>query len=198
MKTVVASGNAGKIREIRAALEGAGIELVAQDEFGIKPAPEDCLTFVENSLAKARHAARSSGLPALADDSGICVRALGGAPGVRSARYSGADADDERNIDLLLKELEGVADRAAHYHASMTFVMHPDDPAPLIAEGIWRGRIIHERRGTGGFGYDPVFLDPELGLTGAQMDIDAKNQVSHRGKALSALARAIRTDGRSC
>ena len=195
MKIVVASGNAGKIREIRAALAGSGIELAEQGDLGIAPAAEDFPSFVENSLAKARQAAGASGLPALADDSGICVRALGGAPGVRSARYSGPEADDESNIDKLLAAMDGVEDRAAHYHASMVLVMYPDDPAPIIAEGTWRGTVLRERRGHGGFGYDPVFEDPDTGLTGAEMDVEAKNRVSHRGKALAALVGALERNG---
>ncbi len=195
MKVVVASGNEGKIREVRLALGKSGIELATQGELGIEPADEIHATFVENSLAKARHVAQASGLPAIADDSGICVDVLGGAPGVRSARYSGPDADDEANLELLLREMEGHGNRNAHYHASMVFVRNVQDPAPIIAEGIWRGLVTRERHGTGGFGYDPVFFDPVSGKTGAQMEIGEKNRVSHRGKALAALVKGLEEHG---
>lgn len=195
MRVVIASGNAGKIREIRHALERSGLELVSQDDLGIGPADEPHGTFLENALEKARHASRQSGLPAIADDSGICVDALGGAPGVRSARYAGPEAGDEENLVLLLGEMEGKVDRRARYHATMVFVRSADDPAPVVAQGVWAGEIVHERRGTGGFGYDPVFLDPSLGKTGAEMGVDEKNSVSHRGKSLAALAGALREHG---
>jgi len=195
MRIVIASGNAGKIREIRAALAEFGVELIPQDELGIRSCPEDFPTFIENSLVKARHASRQSGLPALADDSGICVRALRGAPGVRSARFAGPDADDEANLALLLERMEGVEDRAAAYQASMVLVMSPYGPSPVIAEGYWKGSILRERRGDGGFGYDPVFLDEEAGKTGAEMSVEEKNRVSHRGEALRILVEKLRRRG---
>jgi len=195
MRIVIASGNAGKIREIRAALSEFGVEPIPQDELGIRPCPEDFPTFIENSLVKARHASGQSGLPALADDSGICVRALRGAPGVRSARFAGPDADDEANLALLLERMEGVEDRAAAYQASMVLVMSPYGPSPVIAEGYWKGSILRERRGDGGFGYDPVFLDEEAGKTGAEMSVEEKNRVSHRGEALRILVEKLRRRG---
>jgi len=195
VRIVIASGNAGKIREIRAALAAFDVELVPQGDLAIRSCPEDFPTFIENSLVKARHASLQSGLPALADDSGICVRALGGAPGVRSARFAGPEADDEANLALLLERMEDVEDRAASYQASMVLVMSPRDPSPVIAEGYWKGRIIEGRRGDGGFGYDPVFLDEEAGKTGAEMSIEEKNRVSHRGEALGILAEKLRRRG---
>lgn len=181
---VIASGNAGKLREIARILAPFGIEAVPQSEFGVPDCPEPHLTFVENCLAKARHASRVSGLPALADDSGICVEALGGAPGVFSARYAGEPKSDQRNNEKLIADLAGVADRRAHYTCVMVYVRHPDDPEPVIAEGRWFGEIIDAPRGERGFGYDPYFLVPQFGQTGAELDDDAKNSVSHRGQAL--------------
>ncbi|HSR64951.1 MAG TPA: RdgB/HAM1 family non-canonical purine NTP pyrophosphatase, partial [Xanthomonadaceae bacterium] len=162
MKLVLASGNAGKLRELRELLAGAGFELHAQSEFGVGDIDETGLTFVENALLKARHAARATGLPALADDSGLCVDALGGAPGLRSARYAGVHGDSRANIARLLDALRDVPDerRTAHFHAAIVLLRHPDDPRPLIAEGSWHGRILPAPRGEAGFGYDPVFFDP--------------------------------------
>jgi XTP/dITP diphosphohydrolase len=187
MKIVLASGNAGKLRELAAILAPLGHELVAQGELGIPEAEEPHPTFVENALAKARHASRLSGLAALADDSGICVDALGGAPGVLSARYAGEPKSDARNNAKLIADLAGVADRAAHYIAVLVLLRHADDPEPLIAEGIWDGVVVDAPRGDGGFGYDPHFLDPRLRLTGAEMPLEQKNEVSHRGQAMRAL-----------
>jgi XTP/dITP diphosphohydrolase len=185
-KIVMASGNAGKLREISRLLSGLGIEVVAQSDFGVDDAIESGSTFAENSLIKARHAATATGLPAIADDSGLAVSALGGAPGIYSARYSGEGATDDSNIDKLLAELEGAASREAAFHCVATFVM-PDDSPPLVAEGEWRGSIFTTRQGDGGFGYDPVFFDPESGLSAAQLTPEQKNARSHRGQALQQL-----------
>ncbi|KAB2325172.1 RdgB/HAM1 family non-canonical purine NTP pyrophosphatase [Betaproteobacteria bacterium SCN1] len=183
-KLVIASGNAGKLREIARILAPLGIEAVPQSEFKVPDCPEPHVTFVENCLAKARHASLHSGLPALADDSGICVEALGGAPGVFSARYAGEPKSDQRNNEKLVAALQGVANRRAHYTCVMVFVRHPDDPEPVIAEGRWFGEIVDTPRGANGFGYDPYFLLPEYGKTGAELDADTKNAISHRGHAL--------------
>ena len=188
-RLVVATGNRGKLAEIREVLADAGIELVAQSELGISDADETGVTFVENALIKARHASRASGLPALGDDSGICVDALGGAPGLISARYAGVHGDSAANIAKLLVALEGIEDarRTAHFHCTIVLLRSADDPAPLIAEGRWNGRILHAPRGDRGFGYDPVFFDPALGLGAGELDAGVKNRVSHRGQALARL-----------
>jgi len=188
-RIVVASGNAGKLAEFRRLLGDAGIDFVAQGELGVEDVEETGLSFVENALLKARHAARATGLPALADDSGLCVDALGGAPGLYSARYAGGHGDAQANIDKLLDALRGVPDerRGAHFHAAIVLLRHAQDPQPLIAEGSWHGRILHARRGEGGFGYDPVFLDPGHGRTAAELDPALKNRISHRGLALATL-----------
>lgn len=191
-KLVLASNNAKKMLELSALLAPLGFELVPQGELGIPEAEEPHCTFVENALAKARHAARLSGLPALADDSGLCVAALGGAPGVYSARYAGEPKSDERNNDKLLAELAGQTDRRAHYVAVLVYVRHADDPQPLIAEGEWHGEIITARRGQGGFGYDPLFLVPDLGLTAAEIPAGEKNRRSHRAQALQQLLARLR------
>ena len=189
MKLVLASSNRGKLDELRHLLAGSGIELVAQSDLGVEDAEETGLTFIENALIKARHASRVTGLPALADDSGLCVDALGGAPGLYSARYAGEPADPQRNIDKLLTELEGVDDdrRGAHFQCVLVVLRHAEDPQPLLVEGQWRGRITRQRRGAGGHGYDPVFLDQEHGQTAAEMPMELKNLISHRGKALERL-----------
>lgn len=181
---VIASGNAGKLREIARILAPLGIEAVPQSQFNVPDCPEPYVTFVENCLAKARHASQHSGLPALADDSGICVEALGGEPGVQSARYAGEPKSDASNNDKLIAALANETNRRAHYTCVMVYVRHPDDPEPVIAEGRWFGEIIDTPRGEGGFGYDPYFLVPEFGKTGAELDADTKNSISHRGKAL--------------
>ncbi|AAZ96431.1 Ham1-like protein [Thiobacillus denitrificans ATCC 25259] len=183
-KIVIASGNPGKLREIARILAPLEIEAVPQSDFDVPDCPEPHVTFVENCLAKARHASRHSGLPALADDSGICVEALGGAPGVFSARYAGEPKSDARNNEKLIADLKGKSNRRAHYTCVMVYVRHPDDPEPVIAEGRWYGEIIDTPRGEKGFGYDPYFLVPEFGKTGAELDEDVKNAVSHRGQAL--------------
>lgn len=189
MKLVLASSNQGKLVELRELLADTGIELVAQSDLGVEDAEETASTFVENALLKARHACAVTGLPALADDSGICVDALGGAPGLYSARYSGVHGDAQANIDKLLLAMKDVPEgrRAAHFYAVIVLLRHPGDPQPIIAEGVWPGLIINERRGTGGFGYNPVFLDPDYSLTAAEMDTELKNRLSHRGRALAVL-----------
>lgn len=190
-KLVIASGNPGKLREIARLLEPLDVEVVAQGALGVAPAEEPHPTFVENALAKARHACAATGLPALADDSGICVSALDGAPGVHSARYAGVAATDELNNARLLQAMTAVTDRRAHYYCVIVMLRKQDDPQPLIAEGEWHGEILHAPRGSGGFGYDPLFLDPRLGLTGAELARSRKNRVSHRGKAMRKLLRAM-------
>lgn len=188
-KIVLASGNAGKLREINRLLADLDVEIIAQSELGVSDADETGSTFVENALIKARHAAVVTGLPAIADDSGLVVQALDGRPGVHSARFSGASATDDNNIDKLLEEMQRVpsGERGAAFHCCACFVT-PDDTSSLIAEGRWEGAILGERRGTDGFGYDPVFFDPECGRTAAELGPEQKNARSHRGKALTALA----------
>jgi XTP/dITP diphosphohydrolase len=194
-KVVIASNNAGKLREIARILEPLGLEAQPQGNFGVPECPEPHVTFIENCIAKARHASAHTGLPALADDSGICVDALNGAPGVYSARYAGEPKSDERNNHKLVEALQGQANRRAHYYCVMVYVRYPDDPQPLIAEGRWHGEIIDTPRGTEGFGYDPYFLVPELGKTGAELDMDTKNGLSHRGQALRGLAEKLKSLG---
>jgi XTP/dITP diphosphohydrolase len=191
-KLVIASGNAGKLREIARILAPLDIQAVPQSEFDVPDCPEPHITFVENCLAKARHASAHSGLPALADDSGICVEALGGAPGVFSARYAGEPKSDQRNNEKLIAALAGETNRRAHYTCVMVYVRHPDDPEPVIAEGRWHGEIIDTPRGANGFGYDPYFLVPQFGKTGAELDEDTKNDISHRGQALRDLVEKLR------
>ena len=190
---VLASGNAGKLEEFRALFAGRGFEVRTQAEFEVEDAEETGLTFIENALLKARHACRATGLPALADDSGLCVDALDGAPGLYSARYSGGPRNAERNIDRLLRELDGVADadRGASFVCALALLRHPEDPQPVVVEGHWRGRILRERRGSGGHGYDPVFLDPAHGQTAAEMPLGLKNRISHRGQALALLVERL-------
>jgi XTP/dITP diphosphohydrolase len=194
---VLASGNPGKLAELRALFHeaGLGIEVIAQSELGLSSAAEDAATFVENALAKARHAARAAGLPAIADDSGLAVAALGGAPGVRSARYAGDAADDRANVAKLLAALAAVPDgqRAARFHCALVAIASADDETPVIATGEWAGEIARSPAGSGGFGYDPVFFDPVLGRTAAELPAEVKNRVSHRGRALRALVAALRT-----
>ena len=186
-KLVLASSNEGKLREMRRMLAPLGIEVFPQAQLGIPDAEEPHETFVENALAKARHASTLAQLPALADDSGVCVAALGGAPGVHSARYAGTPSSDARNNEKLIAALAGVADRRAHYACVLVLVRHASDPEPIIAEGQWHGRIVDEARGNGGFGYDPHFEDLETGMTGAELPLARKNELSHRGKAMRAL-----------
>jgi XTP/dITP diphosphohydrolase len=186
-KLVIATGNIKKLREFERLLAPLGVEVIAQSVFSVPEAPEPHCTFLENALAKARNAARHTGLPALADDSGLCVHALGGAPGVNSAYYAGPQKSDADNNARLLADLGGVKDRGAHYTAVLALVMRENDPEPVIAEGRWYGEVIDVPRGHGGFGYDPYFLDTELGMTGAEMAIDHKGERSHRGRALAKL-----------
>ncbi|HEY5849159.1 MAG TPA: RdgB/HAM1 family non-canonical purine NTP pyrophosphatase [Lysobacter sp.] len=193
MKWVIASSNAGKLREFRELLGGSGIEFATQGELGVGDADETGLTFVENALLKARKAARETGMPALGDDSGLCVDVLGGAPGLYSARYAGEHGNAQANIDKLLAALKDVPDdrRGAHFYAVIVLLRHAEDPQPFIAEGVWSGRIAHERRGDGGFGYDPVFFDPQHGCSAAELDVELKNRISHRGRALAALRQLL-------
>lgn len=186
-RLVLASNNAGKLREFRRLLEPLGLDVVPQAELGIAEADEPHVTFIENALAKARHASTHCGLPALADDSGICVDALGGAPGVLSARYAGEPKSDARNNAALVSALQGVADRRAHYYCVLVLVRHSRDPQPIVAEGIWHGTVVDTPRGSGGFGYDPHFEDRDSRLTGAELPLARKNALSHRGQALRAL-----------
>jgi XTP/dITP diphosphohydrolase len=189
MRLVLASGNAGKVVELEQLLAGSGVQLVPQTALGVSDAEETGLTFVENALIKARHAARVTGLPALADDSGICVDALGGAPGLYAARYAGKHGDSAANNAKLLHELAGVPTekRSAYFIAVLVVLRHADDPAPLIAEGRWHGRILEAPRGTGGFGYDPLFLPAGHDLGAAELEPALKNRLSHRGQALEVL-----------
>ena len=191
-KLVLASNNAGKLREFQALLSPLGWDVVPQSLLGVTEADEPYDTFVENALAKARHAALSSGLPALADDSGICLAALNGAPGVHSARFAGEPKSDARNNALMLEKLAGVADRRAHYVCVLVFVRSAGDPQPLIAEGEWHGEIVDTPRGDGGFGYDPYFWLPQFGMTAAQLPAAEKNRFSHRGLACAALLERLR------
>lgn len=188
---VLASGNAGKLAEFSRLLEPLSITVRPQGELGVSDADETGLSFIENAILKARHAAAATGLPALADDSGVVVDALNGEPGIYSARFSaraGGASGDSANIDYLLERLQGVpeAERSAHYYCLLAFVRHANDPTPLIAEGRWDGRILTERMGTGGFGYDPVFYVPEQDCTAAQLESTLKNRLSHRGQAMAA------------
>jgi XTP/dITP diphosphohydrolase len=184
---VLASNNAKKLKELGALLDPLGIHLIPQGQLNIPEAEEPFLTFVENALAKARHASRLSGLPALADDSGLCVRALGGAPGVLSARYAGEPKSDARNNAQLIAALADQADRAAHFVSVLVFVRHADDPQPIIAEGNWHGEILTEARGHDGFGYDPLFWVPASGKSAAEMPAQEKNACSHRAIAMQKL-----------
>ena len=188
MKLVLASSNAGKLVELRELL-GDAFELHVQSEFGVDDAEETGLSFIENAILKARHAARATGLPALGDDSGLCVDALDGAPGLYSARYSGGHGNSEANIDKLLHELDTTDDaqRSARFVCVLALVRDAEDPQPLIAEGVWNGRVLRERRGNGGFGYDPVFFSPAHDCSAAELPADVKNRDSHRGLALTKL-----------
>ncbi len=194
-KLVLASNNAGKLREFQHMLAPLGIEVLTQAELGISEAEEPHGTFIENALAKARHVSRLSGLPALADDSGICVDALRGAPGVYSARYAGDNPkSDQRNNEKLLRDMQDVADRRAHYYCVLVLMRDADDPQPIIAEGEWHGEIAKSERGSGGFGYDPLFWLPEMGQTSAELSPEAKHAISHRGKAMKVLMRRLSSE----
>ena len=192
-RLVLASGNAGKLREFRRLLTPLGIEVIAQADLGIEETAEPHHTFVENAVAKARHASRLAALPALADDSGICVDALNGAPGVHSARFAGEPPSDARNNVKLVEMLAGVDDRHAHYYCMLALMRRGDDPEPMLADGRWDGTIIALARGSGGFGYDPHFLDDQTGLTGAELPLERKNELSHRGKAIRSLVSQLKS-----
>lgn len=190
-KIVMATGNTGKLREITELLAGTDVAVIAQSALDVIPAAETGDTFVANALQKARNAARQTGLPAMADDSGLVVAALDGHPGIRSARYAGPQATDEENIDKLLQALRGITDRAAHFRCAAVFVRNAEDAQPLIAQGRWCGEIAQLRRGTAGFGYDPIFYDPELQRCSAELTSAEKNARSHRGQAIRALCRLM-------
>lgn len=189
MKLILASHNTGKLAEFQQLLGGHGIQVVPQAALGIPDIEETGLSFAENALLKARHASQLGGMPALADDSGLCVDALGGAPGLYSARYAGSDGDAQANILKLLDALEQIPDdhRQAHFHCTLALLRHPADPAPLLCEGRWHGRILHEPRGEDGFGYDPVFFDDAIGCSAAELSREEKAAVSHRGQAIRQL-----------
>jgi len=189
---ILASNNAGKLREFAALLEPLGLNVEPQGAHDVPEADEPHLTFVENALEKARHASRLTGLPALADDSGVCVDALGGAPGVLSARYAGEPKSDARNNARLIADLAPHADKSAYYYCVLVYVRHADDPQPIIADGRWNGTMLDQPRGEGGFGYDPYFMLPELGLTAAELPAELKNRLSHRGQALRLLVEKLR------
>ena len=186
-KIVLATGNAGKVREINKLFAGCGIEVVPQSEFNVPEVPETGTTFVENAIIKARHASYISGLPALADDSGLIVPALHGQPGVRSARYAGEQASSLDNLNLLLKNLTDIENRAAHFYCCLVFIRHHADPDPIIAKGLWQGEITHETAGAGGFGYDPIFFVPSHQCTAAELPQTVKQTISHRGIAIASL-----------
>jgi XTP/dITP diphosphohydrolase len=190
-RIVLASSNAGKLRELRALLGALDFDVVSQTELGIDSAPEPHATFLENALAKARHAASASGLPALADDSGLCVTALGGAPGVYSARLAGPAATDADNNAALLRRMAGVTDRRAHYTCVLVALRAADDPEPVVADARWAGEVLTAPRGGGGFGYDPLFFLPTHDCTAAELPAEEKNRISHRGLALRELARRL-------
>ncbi|UUE56930.1 XTP/dITP diphosphatase [Pectobacterium aroidearum] len=193
-KVVLATGNPGKVRELASLLADFGLDIVAQTELGVDSAEETGLTFIENAILKARHAAQITGLPAIADDSGLAVDALGGAPGIYSARYAGADASDQQNLDKLLLTLKDVQDeqRRASFHCVLVYLRHAEDPTPIVCHGSWQGVLTHEAAGSGGFGYDPIFFVPELGKTAAELTREEKNAQSHRGQALRLLLDALR------
>ena len=192
-KIVLATGNQGKVKEFASLFADYGVDVVAQKELGVSDVPETGTTFVENAIIKARHAAQVTGLPAIADDSGLVVDALGGAPGIYSARYAGDHATDESNIDKLLNALEGQANRKAHFFCTLVFMRHADDPVPLVSQGKWQGEILSSRAGKGGFGSDPVFYVPSHKCTAAELEKTEKNRISHRGSALGILLQSMRS-----
>ena len=191
-KLVLASNNAGKVKEFQALLAPLNFQVIPQSELGIPAAQEPHFTFVENALAKARHASAASGLPALADDSGICAHALNGQPGVLSARYAGEPVNDDANNQKLIQALQAKVDRGAHYVCALVFVNSANDPEPLIVQTRWYGTFIDEAKGSNGFGYDPYFFLPELGLTAAELSPEKKNSISHRGQALRELIEQLK------
>ncbi|EOG5520880.1 XTP/dITP diphosphatase [Cronobacter turicensis] len=193
-KVVLATGNAGKVRELASLLQEFGLDVVAQTELGVESAEETGLTFIENAILKARHAAQVTGFAAIADDSGLSVDALGGAPGIYSARYAGSDASDQENLEKLLVALHDVPDeqRQAQFHCVLVYMRHADDPTPLVFHGVWSGVITSAPAGQGGFGYDPIFFVPSLDKTAAELTREEKSAVSHRGQALKLLLEAMR------
>jgi len=193
-KVVLATGNAGKVRELAGLLADFGLDIVAQTELGVISAEETGLTFIENAILKARHAALVTGLPAIADDSGLAVNALGGAPGIYSARYAGEEASDQQNLEKLLVALKEVpdAERQAQFHCVLVYMRHAEDPTPLVFHGSWDGIITHTPAGVGGFGYDPIFYVPSEGKTASQLTREEKSAISHRGQALKLLLEAMR------
>ena len=191
-KLVIATGNLKKLKEFERLLAPLGIKVIAQSAFNVPEAPEPHCTFLENALAKARNAARHTGLPSLADDSGICAHALGGNPGVNSAYYGGPQKSDADNNTKLIRDMQGIADRSAHYTSLLALVMSENDPEPIIAEGRWYGQIVEVPRGNDGFGYNPHFFDGEMGLSAAEMTLDQKVARSHRGKAMVKLIVELR------
>ena len=193
-KIVLASGNRGKLAEIQDLLKPLKLDVAPQSEFGVSEADETGVTFVENALIKARNAAMHTGRPAIADDSGLAVDALNGAPGVRSARYAGADANDLANNRKLLQALAGVPDeqRGAQFHCSVVYLRHADDPVPVICHGVWPGTILRNLRGEAGFGYDPLFWVPDQNASAAELSKDLKNRISHRGQAMALLIKQLR------
>ncbi|RPH26102.1 XTP/dITP diphosphatase [Buttiauxella warmboldiae] len=193
-KVVLATGNAGKVRELADLLGDFGLDVIAQTELGVESAEETGLTFIENAILKARHAAQTTGLPAIADDSGLAVDVLGGAPGIYSARYAGEDASDRQNLEKLLAALKDVPDeqRKARFHCVLVYIRHAEDPTPLVCHGSWEGQITRESVGSGGFGYDPIFFVPSAGKTAAELTRDEKRAISHRGQALKLLLEAMK------
>ncbi len=193
-KVVLATGNAGKVRELASLLNDFGLDVVAQTELNVESVEETGLTFIENAILKARHAAKVTGLPAIADDSGLAVDVLGGAPGIYSARYAGEDASDQQNLEKLLVALQDVPDdqRQAQFHCVLVYMRHAEDPTPLVCHGSWPGVITREAAGNGGFGYDPIFFVPDAGKTAAELSREEKIAVSHRGQALKLLLEALR------
>lgn len=190
-KLVIASGNKGKLREIQHILSPLQIEIIPQSALNVPECEEPFCTFIENALAKARHASKHTGLPALADDSGLCVDALQGWPGVLSARFAGEPKSDENNNQKLLEVMANEKNRHAHFYCVMVLVLHEHDPEPLIAEGLWAGEILTEYRGTDGFGYDPLFLDAKTGKTVAELPLEIKSRISHRGHAMTKLLQKL-------
>ncbi len=198
-KIVLATANPGKVRELNALLGGLGLQVMPQSALQVSEIEETGLSFVENAILKARHAARCTGLPAIADDSGLAVDALGGAPGIYSARYAGPDASDEKNLRKVLADLRDVPDakRTARFQCLLVYLRHAEDPTPLICQGIWEGMVVHEPRGDNGFGYDPIFFVPSEAKTAAEIEPEVKNRLSHRGQALAQLVhRLVRKPGR--
>lgn len=193
-KVVLATGNAGKVRELASLLQEFGLNIVAQTDLGVESAKETGLTFIENAILKARHAAAITGLPAIADDSGLAVDALGGAPGIYSARYAGVDASDRDNLEKLLAAIKDVPDaqRQAQFHCVLVYLRHAEDPTPLVFHGVWPGEITRAPAGEGGFGYDPIFYVPSEGKTAAELTREEKSAISHRGQALKQLLEAMR------